>query len=110
MGRDPIAEPLYEVGLAADERARQQCLGGDAHDRRGGLADRLERSQDHPRLSHRPGVRHRRLQGRKTNLAPLESAIAPAYLAWRWTHDRLGLAAGRLSASIFRTRYAWLRP
>src|SRR5208282_4192103 len=110
MGRDPIAKPLYEAGLAAHERARQQRLGGDAHDRRGGRAHGLQRSQDPPRLSHRAGVRHCRLQGPKTNLAPLEPAIAPAYSAGRWTHDRLGFAAGRLSAPNFRTRYAWLRP
>src|ERR1019366_7423655 len=109
MGRHPIAEPLYEARLAAHERARQQRLGGDANDWRGGHAHRLERSKDSPRLSDGTGFRHCRLQGTKTNLAPLESAIAPAYSAWRWPDDRLGFAARRFSAPNFRTRYARLR-
>ena len=49
-------------------------------------------------------------KGQKQTLAPLEPAIAPAYPAWGWTHDCLGFAAGRLSPSNLRTRYAWLRP
>src|ERR1700730_3707873 len=109
MGRDPIAKPLHETRLAAYERARQQRLGGDAHDWRGGVAYRLERSQDHSRLSDRTGFRHCRLQGPKTDPPPLEPAIAPAYSARGWPDDRFGLAAGRFSASNIGTRYARLR-
>src|SRR3989442_906667 len=109
MGRNSIAKPFHEFRLAAHERARQQRLGGNAHDRRGGVAYRLERSQDHSRLSDRTGFRHCRLQGPKTNPAPLEPAIAPAYSARRWPDDSFGLAAGRISASNIGTRYARLR-
>src|ERR1700722_6801140 len=109
MGRDSIAKSLYEARLAAYERARQQRLGGDAHDWRGSVAHRLERSQDHSRLSDRTGFRHCHLQGPKTDTAPLEPAIAPAYFARRWPDDRFGLAAGRFSASNIGTRYARLR-
>src|SRR5271163_4192809 len=109
MGRDSIAKPLHEARLAADERARQQRVGGDAHDWRGGLTYRIERSKGHTRLSDRTGFRHCRLQGSKTDPAPLEPAIAPAYSARRWPDDRFGLAAGRFSASNIGARYARLR-
>src|SRR3984893_18235538 len=109
MGRDSIAKPFHETRLAAYERARQQRLGGDAHDWRGGVAYRLERSQGHSRLCDRTGFRHCHLQGPKADPAPLEPAIAPAYSARRWPDDRFGLAAGRFSASNIGTRYARLR-
>jgi hypothetical protein len=50
-------------------------------------------------LSHWTGFRHRCLQGRKANPAPLESAIASAYPARRRAYDCFGFTAGRLSAS-----------
>src|ERR1700722_14661728 len=109
MGRDSIAKSLYEARLAAYERARQQRLGGDAHDWRGSVAHRLERSQDHSRLSDRTGFRHCHLQGPKTDTAPLEPAIAPAYFSRRGPDYRFGLAAGRFSASNIGARYARLR-
>src|SRR6202011_872179 len=109
MGRDSIAKPFHETRLAAYERARQQRLGGEAHDWRGGVAHRLERSQGHSRLSDRTGFRDCRFQGPKKAPAPLEPAIAPADSARRWPDDRFGLAAGRFSASNIGTRYARLR-
>src|ERR1700724_1114094 len=109
MGRDSIAKPFHEIRLAGYERARQQRLGGEAHDWRGGVAYRLERSQGHSRLSDRTGFRDCRLQGPKTDPAPLEPAIAPADSARRWPNDRIGLAAARFSASNIGTRYARLR-
>src|SRR5256886_178583 len=109
MGRDSIAKPIHETRLAAYERARQQRLGGDAHDWRGGVAYGIGRAKGCPRLSDRTGFCHCQLQGPKTDPAPLEPAITPTYSARRWPDDRFGLAAGRLSASNFGTRYARLR-
>ena len=69
----------------------------------------LGRSEDAARLSHRPGFLDRRLQGREPDAAALEPAVAPADPARRRPHDRLGLAAGRLSAPDLRARHARLR-
>ncbi len=69
-----------------------------------------DRAEEAARLSGRPGFLHRGLQGRAADAAALEPAIAPADPALRRPHDRLGLAAGRLSASDDRTRHARPRP
>ena len=57
-----------------------------------------------------PGIHARRIQGPKAHAARLEPSVAPTNPPVRRTGDRVGLAAGRLPASVLGARYARIRP
>ena len=99
MGRGAIAEPFYESISAFDDGARHAGLDGRAHDRRGGGANQLRRSGQDAGLYQEPGFLGRGLQGPKADASRLELATAAANPAVRWPQHRIGVAAGRLSAS-----------
>src|SRR5579871_5087054 len=106
MGCHPDPEPLPQAEFAAHDGARHAGLDGRAGCWRGGLADQFRRSKDRVRLDQGKRLFGCRLQRPAANLARLEFATSAADSARRWSHGGVSFAAGRFSASVFRTRYA----
>src|SRR3569832_867012 len=106
MGCDAIAEPVRQAGVTAHECARHAGLDRRADDRRGRLAHQFRRRQDPAELRKEPELLDRGVQGYAANFARLDSAAAAADPAVGRPLDRLGVAAGGLSAPGLRARYA----
>src|SRR5436305_12528516 len=89
MGCKSAAEPLRRDGLAPDDRARLERLGGRTHDRRGCGATARRESRGNDRFLQEPGILARRIQGPAADVARLESAAAAANFAHRWARGGL---------------------
>src|ERR1700736_845445 len=109
MGRQPAAEPFRPDVLAPNDRARRAGVDGGAHDRRSSRAGTFSRSDGRFRFPEEPGLCAGRVQGTKADVTRLEPAAAPAYSVGRRPHHRVGVAAGRIPASILRARHIGFR-
>src|SRR3984893_12490528 len=106
VGSRSVAEPVHEDVRPSNDRTRHAGLVCRAHDWRGRVENALIRSQDPARFSQGSRFRPRRIQGSATDTEGLESSASPANSSERRQNGRLGLSAGRVSASGVGTRHA----
>src|ERR1700736_6080316 len=90
---------------AAHDGAGYAGMDRGAHDRRGRVAHKLQRSENPARLSQGAGFFRRRIQGPAAYASGLEFAASSANLAGGWPYGGYGLAARRFPASGLGTRY-----
>src|SRR6516165_5444176 len=109
MGGRADAKSVSQAELATYDRPRHAGMDGGTHDRGSHFAREFGRSQDGIRFPQGSGVFRCGIQGPTAYTSAVEPAASTANPVGRWPHGGFGVTTGRISASAFRTRYAWGR-